>query len=170
MPCQKFVHCAFEFRLGMDQARLAAQNAVAHAEDKAPYGIPTYPFVWLFNQEHQSIRLNMGFDEGGRKYTALFSLDHSPVAAGVLVHVSVFITPKQETTTKDGQTVTMEWAAQMTMDTRHHVVAVNHFKGCLLGAVGGAKYVAQVGPTEHHITIPDDPLPPPPDDEPLPAS
>lgn len=130
----------------------AIRRATTFDLSKSPYGAPAYPYVWNYNKEHSSIRLEMGLtdSESDRKRVIsmfMFQVNGPPTGVGVLVHVAVWLAdPSKEPSGPD-------WSAIHSRNTNWHMAAINHFKGALLNVPGGA----------YAVSVPEE-LPSPPTD------
>src|SRR3972149_2550519 len=85
-----------EFRMNLAQMNDAIRRAVLFDTSKVPYEVPSYPYVWRYNKDTDSIRLEMGQEADNRRISAMFTfqVNGPPMGVGVLVHVSVwFIDP-----------------------------------------------------------------------------
>lgn len=144
--------------MSIAQMNDALRRAERFDIDKAPFGFPSYPYVWKSNKD--SIRLEMGLTDGleRRRVIAMFmfQVNGPPTGVGVLVHVAVWLAADPGA---DPQA--QGWTAVHSRNTNWHMAAINHFKGALLNVPGGAYVVSVPG------ELPP-PLSPPPDDEPMP--
>ncbi len=157
--CAKYnLECRFDFRINIDQMRTVERRAkmYSEAEGKKLYGIPAYPYVWKLEPEFQRLWLRMGYNEAGYEVIGLFRFEQGAFVAGVGIHVSVYIVENPNMP---------EWSGKPTTLVNYHLVAVNHFRGCLLGIPITSPVFLQTPPAPE--TNP--PPPPPPDDpgEPL---
>jgi hypothetical protein len=125
-------------------------------KSKELFGVPAYPYLWTWEPSSQRIRLRMGQDEAGRELIALFRLDQAPLVPSVAIHVSVYVVEDPSAPDWSGQPVTL---------VNYHLVAVNHFRGCLLGIPITSPVLVPTPPAPEL----NPPPPPPPEDrgEPL---
>jgi len=125
--CSKYgLECRFDVHLSIDQMRTVIRRAETYAayKGKDMYGVVSYPYVWTYEEAFQRIRMEMGRNEQGKEVIAIFKFDHEPLTPGVGVHVMVYIMQDPENP---------RWSALPTTIQTYHLVAVNHFRGCLLG-------------------------------------
>ena len=140
--------CLMEFRTSVVLMNDAIRRAVEFDLDKSPIGFPMLPYVWRYNKDSKSIRLEMGTaDLEDRRVIAMFSftMNPPPSGLGVIVHVSVWVT------TPNADPRASDWAAVHSRNMNCHEMAIKFFKGELLRLQTDA-YV---------IFVPEE-LPPPP--------
>ncbi len=125
---RSYPQCKCEFRVTDKMKNDAFHCAEQYTKSKAPYGIPTYPYVWEVSREHDTINLEMGRDDQGRRKVAQFKFDVD-VKPGVNVHVVVWFILDSEPD-QEG------WTARFSADERLHAAAVVQFRGILLKAPG----------------------------------
>jgi hypothetical protein len=150
--CTKYgMSCRFDFRLSVEQFRMALRRAEQYAAYKGKdlFGVASYPYVWTYEEAFLRIRMEMGRNEHGKQVIAIFKLEPDQMQPGVAVHVMVYIMQDPENPS---------WSAIPTNLQTYHLVAMNHFRGCLLGIPIISMIVPQVAPSLSTE------LPPPPPD------
>lgn len=167
MECSaKFPQCKHEFNINSPQMNQAFRVAEIFSMDtpieKRTVQIPSgYPYVWRSLPEHNTIRLDMGHDESGKKIMAVFTLRANVGKPGVVVHVVVWLINEQLARERG---IEPEYVAVFSANTRYHTEAEKHFLGQLLRLDLHLKF----GSNEAYLLTVTD-VPPPPDEEPLPA-
>ena len=130
MACTSgYAACLIEFRTSVVLMNDAIRRAVEFDLDKSPIGFPMLPYVWRYNKDSKSIRLEMGttttFDLEDRRVIAMFSftMNPPPSGLGVIVHVSVWLA------TLNADPRSPDWAAVHSRDMNWHEMAVKFFRG-----------------------------------------
>ena len=151
-----FAECKLEGNITLVQLNQAYKVAEVFSVKNSPYGVPTYPYVFVPRPTNDTIHMEMGKDAEGKRIVALFTIKKVPDRPGALVHVAVFLMDEKLAAQ---QGVEPEFCATPTSDVHYHAEALKHFRGQLLRLDLGVS-------NGYLVPVPN--LPPPPEDQELP--